>query len=139
MKKFNNQSLSALIKSLASLTIILSFSIITLCACDYGNDSGNISTGNSFKTDPFTPIPGYENDGLVYMNLSNTIYVLFKETTYERGYGYLAPYIKNGHYWEYVDGEFVEIIPSTEFSPNEIWSNLSEEEKENFLDEEKER
>jgi hypothetical protein len=28
------------------------------------------------------------------------------------GYSYMAPYIINGHFCEYVDGEIVEIIPT---------------------------
>ena len=136
MEKVNKTDLFVLFKSLA-FTIILSLCIIGLVSC-----SDNDSNDASFYAKPFTPIEEYENEGLVYMNFSKTIYILYSDYG---GYGYLAPYIQNGHFCEYIDGEIVEIIPikenpessinetETKISPDDIWNNLTNEEKDELI------
>ena len=54
-------------------------------------------------------VPGY--DYLYYSAAERTIYYCFEK--YPKTHsttGYLAPYIRNGHYCEYRDGEIVEVI-----------------------------
>jgi len=127
---------------LISLALILCFSITLLSSCGENKQS----TYSSSVADPFIPIEGEEENGLVYHRGSKTVYVLFEETDYGYGYGYLAEYIINGHYCKYKDGEIVEIIPevtiiSKESSNNdeikltadEMWANLTEEEKQDLL------
>lgn len=134
MKKINKKTY-ALLKSLA-FTIVLLLCITGLIAC---SDETKSNT-NSFDANPFTPIEEYKTDGLVYMNLSKTVYILYSEPSTYGGYGYLAPYIQNGHFCEYIDGEIVEIINSNDssdssnsLSPDEIWDSLSDEEKESLI------
>lgn len=135
MNKINKENLKALIKSL-TFTIILSLSVIVpLCSC------GTKSTEKADNADPFTPILGYEKDGLVYMNLSKTVYVLFTDGSGSSKRGFLALYVQNGHTCEYINGEIVEIIPeiksgsdsSTVSSPDDILNSLSDEERESLL------
>lgn len=68
------------------------------------------------------------------------------EISTDTGYGYLSLYVVNGHFCEYIDGEIVEIIPDViitdketannehiEITADEIWANLTEEEKQDLL------
>ena len=54
-------------------------------------------------------IPGY--DYLYYSTTERTVYYLFEKYT-DSSYssGFFGPYIRNGHYCEYIDGEIVEVI-----------------------------
>jgi len=116
---------------------------------------GKKSTENSFEADPFVIIKGYEEQGLVYNNQTRTIYVLFKEASGYKGYGYMDMYIVNGHNCEYRDGKIVEVIPNYQIVDDKIveiepmykevkvdivtesiddkWNSLTEEEKEALL------
>lgn len=129
---------------LISLALILCLSLIALSSCADVNES----TKAAYKGDPFISIDGEEENGLVYHRESKTVYVLFEEweIATDTGYGYLSLYVVNGHFCEYIDGEIVEIIPevtitSKESSNNdeikltadEIWANLTEEEKQDLL------
>jgi hypothetical protein len=102
---------------------------------------GKESTGTAYDADPFVPIEGEEINGLVYHRQSKTVYVLLKEANGYQGYGYLAEYIVNGHYTEYIDGKIIEVIPEYEQiiqekapkTADEKWASLTQEEKEALL------
>lgn len=53
-------------------------------------------------------IPGY--DFLFYNVTNRTVYYLFEEIGYNRGCGFMAKYISNGHNCEYVDEQIVEVV-----------------------------
>jgi len=53
-------------------------------------------------------IPGY--DYLCYSTTDQTVYYLF--VGYKKGF--FGPYIRNGHYCEYIDGHIVEVVPIEE-------------------------
>lgn len=52
-------------------------------------------------------VPGY--DYLVYSAETGTVYYFIRTSYGRTGVGYMSPYIKNGHYCEYVDNEIVEV------------------------------
>ena len=56
-------------------------------------------------------VPGY--DYLYYSTTERTVYYLFeKYTNTSYASGFFGPYIRNGLYCEYIDGQIVEIVPS---------------------------
>ena len=55
-------------------------------------------------------IPNY--DYLYYSTTERTVYYLFEKYAFtDYALGFFAPYIRNGHYCEYINGEIVEVIP----------------------------
>ena len=54
-------------------------------------------------------IPNY--DYLYYSTTERTVYYLFEKYAFtDYASGFFAPYIRNGHYCEYINGEIVEVI-----------------------------
>lgn len=57
-------------------------------------------------------IPGYGY--LYYSTTTRTVYYCFRiNGGASNSTGYMAPYILDGHFCEYLNGEIVEIIPTT--------------------------
>ena len=89
------------------LALILLISVLTMSSCySSSNVVYDIENDNSayiYKAD-LTPVPGY--DYLYYSINTHTVYYLGFESKWN---SWMCPYISNGHYCEYVNGEIVEI------------------------------
>lgn len=95
------------------VTIVL-IAMLSLTAC--GTTSANKTDNVAAEFADLTAIPGYEY--LYYSKETKSVYYLFSTSEdfvggFSYGYGYFGPYIRNGHFCEYVDGQIVEIINDT--------------------------
>jgi len=143
-----------LFKKILCLSFITIIVIVLFTGC---GDVREISTKNALLADPFIPIDGQEETGLVYHRDSMTIYIIFKTNNVNGvSYGYLSEYIVNGHNCEYRDDKIYEVIPNYEYSNGKIieveptykeltcntskqavdekWNALTEEEKRELLE-----
>lgn len=88
------------------LITFLTISFLAVCFTGCGKD--NSISSSTPSTNPFETIS--EENCLVYDKNTRTIYYLFStDSAGGFSYGYMAPYIQNGHYCEYVDGQIVEV------------------------------
>lgn len=96
-------------KRLLTTLLIATFAISSFTGCSKKNIA--TSTSDILSGSPFVEIPGEPT--LAYHSKSSSVYVVY----FYRGninsgetYSIFAPYIQNGHFCEYHDGEIVEVI-----------------------------
>ena len=89
------------------LTLILLVSVFTMSSCSSSSnvvyDKENDSSATVYVAD-LTPVPGY--DYLYYSINTHTVYYLGYNSQHN---SWMCPYISNGHYCEYINGEIVEV------------------------------
>ena len=91
------------------LALVLLVSIFTISGCSsiFENevlyDKENNISAEIVHAD-LAPVPGY--DYLYYSINTHTIYYLSYYSQYS---SWMCPYISNGHYCEYINGEIVEV------------------------------
>jgi len=88
-------------KKKLAIILALLIGVVSLVGCDF---SGYKDYAN---TSGFVQIVGYED--LYYYPSTSTIYIIFNEAIGYSGYGYAMPYIQNGHFCEYRNGQIVEV------------------------------
>ncbi len=96
-------------KRLLTALLIATFAISSFTGCAKKNIAN--STADILSGSPFVEIPGEEN--LVYHSKSSSVYVVYFYRSFIGNVetcSISAPYIQNGHFCEYRDGEIVEVI-----------------------------
>ena len=93
-------------KILASILTVLTVCLLVGCGNTEAYDSENDITVKVFYAD-LAEIPGCGGELYYSVNTHTVYYLLFGGNSRP-----MAPYIKNGHFCEYIDGEIVEVIPT---------------------------
>lgn len=89
------------------LALILLVSIFTFSSCSSSSnviyDKENDNSAHIYVAD-LAPVPEYEY--LYYSINTHTVYYLQGDSQWN---SWMCPYISNGHYCEYINGEIVEV------------------------------
>ena len=98
-------------RGILSILAIVIIAIMCSCGSNTYDTSTKINKENGEEPityGAFVQIPGEEENGLYYHKESKTVYIIFdRNVEYTNAVLSATPYIDDGHYWEYIDGEIV--------------------------------